>query len=129
MNTNNLELLADQLEELKQEQSILAAAPVHVHHTKCIRCGRALGNPKSMKMGMGPVCAKKAKAESEAAARYTAAKAAREISTPTQTAPTQRPIGSRFASDAAWLAAKADRDTRSVTHARKMIAARRAQEA
>lgn len=73
-----LELMADQLEELKQEQSLLAAAPVHAHHTHCLRCGRALGNPKSQQLGLGPVCARKAKAEAERAAKYLAAKAARE---------------------------------------------------
>lgn len=77
----DLEFMADQLEELKQEQRILLDAPITVHH-KCIRCGRALGNTKSMKLGFGPVCAKKVAEEARREAAYLAAKAAREVQAP-----------------------------------------------
>lgn len=77
----NIELMADQLEELRHEQRILLEAPVTVHH-KCIRCGRGLGNAKSMKIGMGPVCAKRAAEEAKREAAYLAAKAARELQPP-----------------------------------------------
>lgn len=78
----SLELIADQLEELKQEQRVLLEAPIHIHYTHCLRCGRALGNPKSQKLGFGPVCAKKAAQEAERTAKPTTAKADSELQAP-----------------------------------------------